>query len=92
MVLARTAATVGQTNEKKASALAIVNALGNLSFVYTPYLWTDDSAPLFRPACIASIAFSFCVAITAWLMKGILTRANRKIRAQDNEAINFYAY
>lgn len=90
--LAWTAATVGQTDEKKAAALAIVNTLGNLSFVYTPYLWSDDTAPLFRPACLASIGFSFGVIAAAWLMKWILIRTNRKIRAQDSEAINFYAY
>ncbi|KAJ3557840.1 hypothetical protein NPX13_g9846 [Xylaria arbuscula] len=86
------AATLGQTNEKKAAALAIANTLGNLSFVYTPYLWSDDTAPLFRPACLASIGFSFGVVLTAWAMKWILIRTNRKIRAQDSEAINFYAY
>ncbi|KAI1346330.1 MFS transporter-like protein [Xylaria sp. FL0043] len=92
ITLAWTAATVGQTDEKKAAALAIANTFGNLSFVYTPYLWSDDTAPLFRPACLASIGFSFGVVVTAWLMKWVLIRTNRKIRAQDNEAINFYAY
>ncbi|KAJ2979345.1 hypothetical protein NUW58_g7222 [Xylaria curta] len=90
--LAWAAAVVGQTDEKKAAALAIVNTFGNLSFVYTPYLWSDDSAPLFRPACLASIGFSVGAIVTAWIMKWILIRANRKIRAQDSEAINFYAY
>ncbi|KAI1757015.1 MFS transporter-like protein [Xylaria castorea] len=90
--LAWTAATVGQTDEKKAAALAIANTFGNLSFVYTPYLWSDNTAPLFRPACLASIGFSFGVVLTAWTMKWILIRTNRKIKAQDSEAINFYAY
>ncbi|RYO92556.1 hypothetical protein DL766_002363 [Monosporascus sp. MC13-8B] len=85
-------ATVGQTDEKKAAALAIVNSLGNLSFVYTPYLWTADSAPLFRPAMLASVGFSIGVIVVAWAMKWILIRINRKMRAADTEAINFYAY
>ncbi|RYP25233.1 hypothetical protein DL765_000114 [Monosporascus sp. GIB2] len=85
-------ATVGQTDEKKAAALAIVNSLGNLSFVYTPYLWTADSAPLFRPAMLASVGFSIGVIVVAWAMKWILIRINRKIRVADTEAINFYAY
>lgn len=90
--LSWTSATLGQTDEKKAAAIAIVNMLGNLSFVYTPYLWNDDGSPLFRPAMIASIGFSFGVALTAWLMKWILVRQNRKIREADNEAVNFYAH
>ena len=85
-------ATVGQTDEKKAAAIALINTLGNLSFVYTPYLWTDDSAPLFRPAMTASIGFSAGVAVVAFIVRAVLIRANRKIRAQDNEAFNFYAY
>lgn len=90
--LAWTAATVGQSDEKKAAAIAIANTFGNLSFVYTPYLWPENAGPLFRAACLASIGFSLGVILTAWTMKWILVRANRKIRAQDSEAINFYAY
>lgn len=90
--LSWTSATLGQTDEKKAAAIAIVNMLGNLSFIYTPYLWNDEGSPLFRPAMIASIAFSVGVGLTAWLMKWILVRQNRKIREADNEAVNFYAY
>lgn len=90
--LAWTAATVGQTDEKKAAAIAIVNSLGNLSFVYTPYLWDDTTAPLFRPAMLGSVGFSAGVVVVAWVMKWILIRGNRKIRATDNEATNFYAY
>ncbi|RMJ11856.1 hypothetical protein CDV36_008496 [Fusarium kuroshium] len=90
--IAWTSATLGQTDEKKAAAIAIVNTLGNLSFVYTPYLWPDSDAPLFRLAMIASIVFSMGVVAMAWGMKFVLKRANKKIRASDNEAVNFYAY
>ncbi|KAL2286420.1 hypothetical protein FJTKL_06803 [Diaporthe vaccinii] len=90
--LSWTSSTLGQTDEKRAAAIAIVNTLGNLSFVYTPYLWNDENSPLFRPAMIASIGFSFGVALTACLMKWILVRQNKRIRETDNEAVNFYAY
>ncbi|KAI8184127.1 putative transporter [Colletotrichum sp. SAR 10_75] len=90
--VAWTAATVGQTDEKKAAAIAMVNTLGNLSFVYTPYLWPDSDSPLFRKAMIASIGFSMGVVMTAWLMKFILVRMNRQIRTTQEEATNFYAY
>ncbi|KAJ0365429.1 hypothetical protein COL26b_012058 [Colletotrichum chrysophilum] len=90
--VAWTAATVGQTDEKKAAAIAMVNTLGNLSFVYTPYLWPDSDSPLFRKAMIASIGFSMGVVMTAWLMKSILVRMNRQIRTTQEEATNFYAY
>lgn len=92
IVLAWTAAVLGQTDEKKAVALAIVNSLGNLSFVYTPYLWPDSDAPRFGMAMYASVGFSAGVIVCAWIMRLVLQRINRKIRAADDEAINFYVY
>ncbi|KAF4266492.1 hypothetical protein KXW23_002271 [Aspergillus fumigatus] len=90
--LAWTAATLGQTDEKKAVAIAITNTLGNLASVYTPYLWPDADAPRFSKAMYCSIGFSAGVIATAWVMRWILMRANRRIRAMDSEAINLYAY
>ncbi|KAF1970888.1 MFS transporter-like protein [Bimuria novae-zelandiae CBS 107.79] len=92
IVLAWTAGVLGQTDEKKAVSLAIVNTLGNLSFVYTPYLWPDTDAPRFGKAMYASVGFSAGVVLCAWVMRLVLQRDNKKIRATDNEAINFYMY
>ena len=82
----------GQTDEKKAVAIAIANTLGNLSFVYTPYLWPVSSKPRFSMAMWASVGFCAGTIACAWVLKFILMRDNRKIRAQNNEAINFYVY
>lgn len=90
--IAWTAATLGQTDEKKAVAIAITNTLGNLASVYTPYLWPDSDAPRFVMAMCASIGFSIGVILLAWVMRVILTRENRKIREADPDAVNFYAY
>ncbi|KAL5406332.1 hypothetical protein PMIN06_000558 [Paraphaeosphaeria minitans] len=92
IVLAWTAGVLGQTHEKKAVSLAIVNTLGNLSFVYTPYLWPDSDAPRFGKAMYASVGFSAGVVLCAWAMRLILQRDNKKIRASNDEAINFYVY
>ncbi|RYP82662.1 hypothetical protein DL769_001569 [Monosporascus sp. CRB-8-3] len=92
ITLAWGAATLGQTEEKKAAAIAIATTLGNLSFVYTLYLWPDRDTPLFRMAMVASICFSLGVVICAWTLRFDLSRANRKIRATDTEAVTFYAY
>lgn len=86
------ASTLGQTNEKKAVAVALANTLGNLASVYTPYLWPDTDAPRFGTAMAASIGFSAGVVICAWIMRLILMRDNKKIRANESEAINFFAY
>ena len=39
IVLGWVASTCGQTKEKKASALAIVNTCANVSFIWTPVCW-----------------------------------------------------
>jgi hypothetical protein len=90
--IAWTAATLGQTDEKKAVAIAITNTLGNIASVYTPYLWPDSDAPKFALAMYCSIGFSVGVVILAWVMRIILVRENKKILVADPGAINFYVY
>ena len=43
IILGWTASVVGQTDEKKAVAIAMANTFGNLASVYTPYLWPGKS-------------------------------------------------
>ncbi|KAF9870750.1 major facilitator superfamily transporter [Colletotrichum karsti] len=90
--VAWTTATVGQTDEKKAAAIAMVNTLGNLSFVYTPYLWPDSDSPLFRMAMLASIGFSMGVVATAWLMKNSVHHSGFSIRPDEKKSLVVYLY
>ena len=41
---------------------------------------------------ISSAGLAFSAIVGAWIMKWMLVRANRKIRATDSEARLFYAY
>jgi MFS family permease len=86
------ASTLGQTNEKKTVAVALANCIGNVASIYTPYLWPDSDAPRFGTAMAASIGFSVGVVICTWIMRFILQRENKRIKASESEAINFYAY
>lgn len=90
--MAWVAATLAQTNEKKTVALALANSLANLSFVYTPYLWPDSDKPRYGTAMAASIGFSAGVILFTWIMRMILIRENKRIKATESEAVNFYAY
>lgn len=90
--MAWVAASMAQTNEKKAVAVALANTLANLSFVYTPFLWPDSDKPRYGMAMGASIGFSAGVILVAWILRFILMRDNKKIRATDSEEVNFYAY
>ncbi|CAG9947543.1 unnamed protein product [Clonostachys rosea f. rosea IK726] len=85
-------ATLAQTNEKKAVALAICNSFGNLNGVYTPYLWPDSSSPRFLQGFLSCMAFSAVVIITVWIMKFALKRRNKQILRDDPNAISLYVY
>ncbi|KAI8237118.1 hypothetical protein K4K54_001064 [Colletotrichum sp. SAR 10_86] len=86
------AMVVFTTKEKKASALAIVNTSASISFIWTPYLWPTSDAPRYVIPMASSAAFCVACVAGAWLMKWMLVRENRKIRATDQEARLFYAY
>ncbi|KAL3477231.1 major facilitator superfamily domain-containing protein [Aspergillus californicus] len=92
IILGWVSSTCGQTKEKKASALAIVNTIANASFIWTPYLWPESDGPRYTIAMSSSAAFSITCATCAWIMKGLLVRANRKIRQSNDETVLYYAY
>ncbi|GAB1209126.1 hypothetical protein APSETT445_007892 [Aspergillus pseudonomiae] len=92
IVLGWVSSTCGQTKEKKASSLAIVNTIANASFVWTPYLWPSSDEPRYTMAMSSSAAFSLACAASAWVMKVWLMRANRKIRQSNDESVLYYAY
>ncbi|TKX24966.1 MFS transporter-like protein 39 [Elsinoe australis] len=92
IVLAWAAASLGETDEKKAVAIALTNTLGNLASVYTPYLWPDSDEPRFIPAFTASIGFSLGVVACAWAMRCILQRKNKKMLQEDPDVQTLYVY
>ncbi|KAL3495508.1 major facilitator superfamily domain-containing protein [Aspergillus germanicus] len=92
IILGWVSSTCGQTKEKKASALAIVNTIANASFIWTPYLWPESDEPRYTIAMSSSAAFSIACATCAWIMKWWLIRANRKIRQSNDESVLYYAY
>ncbi|KAL2811773.1 major facilitator superfamily domain-containing protein [Aspergillus granulosus] len=92
IILGWVSSTCGQTKEKKASALAIVNTIANASFIWTPYLWPESDEPRYTIAMSSSAAFSIACATCAWIMKWWLVRANRKIRQSNDESVLYYAY
>ncbi|KAL4954019.1 major facilitator superfamily domain-containing protein [Aspergillus filifer] len=92
IILGWVSSTCGQTKEKKASALAIVNTCANISFIWTPYLWPSSDEPRYTIAMSSSAAFSLTCAAGAWAMRFWLMRMNRKIRQNNDESVLYYAY
>ncbi|KAG4442910.1 hypothetical protein IFR05_001614 [Cadophora sp. M221] len=92
IVLGWVGSTCGQTKEKRASAISIVVSTSVSSFIWTPYLWTDDYGGRYTLAMASSAGFSVATAASAWAMRFILMRQNEKIRQQENENQQYYAY
>ncbi|KAH7346099.1 MFS transporter-like protein [Pyrenochaeta sp. MPI-SDFR-AT-0127] len=92
IMLGWVSATVGQTPEKKAVTLALCNSLGNLSSVYTPYLWPSTDNPRFLKAWMASISFSIVAIAAVWAMRLSLQHRNKKLRQTHPETTVFYVY
>ncbi|KAM0268898.1 hypothetical protein ACHAQH_009871 [Verticillium albo-atrum] len=84
--------TCGQTKEKKAAALAVVNTSASISFIWTPYLWPTHDAPRYVIPMASSAAFCVACAAGAWVMRWMLVQENKKIKQRDSETTLFYAY
>ncbi|GAB1196601.1 hypothetical protein APSETT444_005874 [Aspergillus pseudonomiae] len=64
---------------KRASAVAFVNAVGNLSQIFSSYLYPDSSAPRYVLAMSVNAAFSLAVIILTLFMRMVLLRANKRL-------------
>ncbi|KAK0389514.1 hypothetical protein NLU13_3089 [Sarocladium strictum] len=92
LILGWCGSVCGQTKEKKAVAIGMVTTIMNISFIWTPYLWIEDSAPRFVPAMAASCGFSLATAALAWWVKVIMKRRNTRLRNNEDEQQNLYVY
>ncbi|KAF5005261.1 hypothetical protein FDECE_8247 [Fusarium decemcellulare] len=64
---------------KRAAAVAFVNAFGNISQVWTSYLWPDSDKPRYVLAMSVNSGFALGTIILALVMRIILQRANKKL-------------
>ena len=92
VILGWVSATCGQTPEKKAVALSIVNCVSMASFIYTPYLYPSSDGPRYLMANAANASFCVGVTICTWAMRAWLIRENKKIREGFSDARLFYVY
>jgi MFS family permease len=92
VILGWITATLGQTPEKKAISLSIVNVVSMASFIYTPYLYIKSDGPKYVIAMSANASFAFVTICAAWGMRLWLRRTNKKMRADGSGSTVFYAY
>lgn len=65
---------IGSPAEKRAVAIALVNALGNSASIYGVFLWPKTDAPRYIPGFSATTLFVFGVGVLAQVMAFLLKK------------------
>ena len=92
IIIGWVAASCGQTQEKKAGALSIMNCIAMASFIYTPYLYPASDGPRYLMAMSANASFVAGVIVLTWVMRTWLMRINNKMRREDANTKLLFAY
>jgi len=92
VIIGWASSTLAQTKEKKAVVLAMTNVGGQIGYIYGAYLWPDYDEPRYGIGFGASAAFALCSIGCAWVIRFMLIKENRKLRASTNEHVNLYGY
>lgn len=90
VILGWVSGTLGQTAEKKAVSLSMVNMISMASFIYTPYLYPKSDGPKYVIAMSSNASFAFATVAAAWGMRIWLQVQNRKLKRSGENV--FYAY
>ncbi|KAJ4986961.1 vitamin H transporter [Stagonosporopsis vannaccii] len=90
VILGWVSGTLGQTPEKKAVSLSIVNVVSMASFIYTPYLYPKTDGPKYVVAMSSNAAFAFASIAAAWVLRTWLMVQNKRLKNGGSNV--FYAY
>ena len=78
--------TIDTPAEKRAVAIALVNALGNSSSIYGVFLWPDSDAPRYTPGFAATTTWMALICIIAPIA-GWLFNKHKAKASEPNEVI-----
>lgn len=92
LMYAWASATLGQTPEKKAVAMALVSISGNITYLYTPFLYNKEDEPMYTKAMIWNIGFAAACMAAALSLRVWHAIQNRKMRRSDKDVKVFYVY
>jgi hypothetical protein len=90
VILGWVSGTLGQTPEKKAVSLSIVNVCSMASFIYTPYLYPKSDGPKYVIAMSSNASFAAASILAAWGLRVWLQTQNRRLARKGGSV--FYAY
>lgn len=64
--------------------MAFMNSVGNAASIWTPYTYTDSSAPHYRPALGIVIGLMAICALTGLILRLYLQRQNKRFERLEN--------
>lgn len=83
-MLAWTSNTIPRPAAKKAAAIAIVNAMGNIGSIPGSYIWPAKYGPLYVQSFGAEIGILGLACCSAFALRTYLKGLNKKLDAQEN--------
>jgi pantoate kinase len=67
-------------------------SLVQIGYIYGAYLWLEFDKPRYGIGFGTSAGFALLSMACAWVIRGMLIKENRKIRASTSEHVNLYGY
>ncbi|KUJ22567.1 major facilitator superfamily transporter [Mollisia scopiformis] len=83
VALAWISSTLPRPVEKRAAAIAIVNTVGNIAQIYSPYMYPSSDGPRYLSAMIANAIFCLACIVTTLFLRWCLMRENVKLEVLE---------
>jgi MFS family permease len=79
VALAWISSTLPHPAEKRSAAIAMINTMGNVAQIYSPYFYLPEQGPRYLMAMVANMSFCFlCIGVTIAL-RTCLSKENEKL-------------
>ena len=65
--------------------MAFMNSVGNAASIWTPFTYTDSSAPYYRPALGVVIALMTCAGLAGTFLRYYLSQQNKRFARMEDE-------
>jgi MFS family permease len=83
VALAWISSTLPHPVEKRSAGIALVNTVGNLAQIYSPYLYLEELGPRYLSAMIANASFCVACFLATWVLRSALVKENRKLENEE---------
>lgn len=83
VALAWISSTLPRPLEKRGAAIAIINTVGNLAQIYSPYMYLKPLGPRYLAAMVANACFCLACLAATLLLRWMLKRENVKLELAE---------